>query len=250
MQGPGAGILLRVFVPLCLCAVVPSSFASISEDFSRYQSILDRKPFGEPLADLAQVTNTPVTPVDLFTRTLKMVAIKLDKSGGLKVGFVNKAAANKGYYLRVGETSNDGIELVDADFKLESALLRKDSQTGWIYMNARESQAGPGLAVAGKPAFKSASSQKLTVSAAYTRKMQQMGEARKQVFEERSAARSKLSEEELEQQMQVSQMDIIRQGLPALPVPLTKEMDDQLVAEGILPPLDSPQVPPDDPIKQ
>ena len=31
-------------------------------------------------------------------------------------------------------------------------------------------------------------------------------------------------------------MDVIRAGLPALPVPLTKEMDDQLVAEGVLPP--------------
>ena len=31
-------------------------------------------------------------------------------------------------------------------------------------------------------------------------------------------------------------MDVIRAGLPPLPVPLTKQMDEQLVAEGILPP--------------
>ena len=31
-------------------------------------------------------------------------------------------------------------------------------------------------------------------------------------------------------------MEVIRKGMPPLPIPLTKEMDDQLVAEGILPP--------------
>lgn len=32
------------------------------------------------------------------------------------------------------------------------------------------------------------------------------------------------------------QQEVIRKGMPALPIPLTKEMDDQLVREGILPP--------------
>jgi len=31
-------------------------------------------------------------------------------------------------------------------------------------------------------------------------------------------------------------MEVIRSGMPALPIPLTPEMDDQLVSEGILPP--------------
>ena len=33
-------------------------------------------------------------------------------------------------------------------------------------------------------------------------------------------------------------MELIRNGMPPLPVPLTTEMDDQLVSEGILPPQD------------
>ena len=42
--------------------------------------------------------------------------------------------------------------------------------------------------------------------------------------------------QEIQESLRRYQMDVIRAGLPALPVPLTKEMDDQLVAEGVLPP--------------
>jgi len=33
-------------------------------------------------------------------------------------------------------------------------------------------------------------------------------------------------------------MEVIRQGLPPLPIPLTPEMDAQLVSEGVLPPME------------
>ena len=42
--------------------------------------------------------------------------------------------------------------------------------------------------------------------------------------------------EELEKHLNEYQMDVIRQGLPPLPIPLTPEMDQQLVNEGVLPP--------------
>ena len=40
-------------------------------------------------------------------------------------------------------------------------------------------------------------------------------------------------------EMREHQMHLIRQGKTPLPIPLTKEMDDQLVKEGILPPVNS-----------
>ena len=42
--------------------------------------------------------------------------------------------------------------------------------------------------------------------------------------------------EEVRANLQNYQMEVIRSGMPPLPIPLTKEMDDQLVAEGVLPP--------------
>ena len=44
--------------------------------------------------------------------------------------------------------------------------------------------------------------------------------------------------EELEKHLQNYQMEVIRQGLPPLPVQLTPDRDAQLVAEGFLPPVD------------
>jgi len=51
----------------------------------------------------------------------------------------------------------------------------------------------------------------------------------------------KMSGEQLEKHLKEYQMEAIRKGLKPLPIPLTKEMDDQLVSEGVLPPL--PQAP-------
>jgi hypothetical protein len=46
----------------------------------------------------------------------------------------------------------------------------------------------------------------------------------------------KITPEELEKNLRELQMKVLREGLPPLPIPLTKEMDDQLVQEGVLPP--------------
>lgn len=58
-----------------------------------------------------------------------------------------------------------------------------------------------------------------------------------------SAHSSELSPEEQEKRraeirknLKEYQMEVIRSGMPPLPVPLTREMDDQLVQEGVLPP--------------
>lgn len=47
--------------------------------------------------------------------------------------------------------------------------------------------------------------------------------------------------EEVRRNLQEYQMEVIRQGMPPLPIPLTPEQDDQLVAEGVLPPLEEGQ---------
>ena len=44
-----------------------------------------------------------------------------------------------------------------------------------------------------------------------------------------------LSEEEVEKRLREYQMKLIREGKTPLPIPITEEMDAQLVKEGILP---------------
>ena len=46
-----------------------------------------------------------------------------------------------------------------------------------------------------------------------------------------------MQREQVQQDMRQYQMEVIRSGMPPLPVQLTQEMDDQLVAEGFLPPI-------------
>lgn len=227
-----------IIIVAILTSIVAPGFIRAT-DFSRYQSIIDRKPFGAAaLEQSSQVNNPAVAPADLFTKTLKMVAIKLEKNGQTRVGFINQAAGNKSYYMLIGETSPDGIEVVDADFLKESALLRKESQSGWIYM--KTSTANP-LQVSGK-ASKGRSSLARTSGAiaenVYTERVRKRLENKQKEIDRQMAETPKMTSEELEKHLNDYQMDVIRKGMPPLPVPLTKEMDDQLVSEGVLPPLD------------
>ena len=51
-----------------------------------------------------------------------------------------------------------------------------------------------------------------------------------------SPEEQRLRREEIRANLQDYQMEVIRSGMPPLPIPLTQEMDDQLVSEGVLPP--------------
>lgn len=64
-------------------------------------------------------------------------------------------------------------------------------------------------------------------------------ERRRQRLEEmreRAAKTRSTSDANRKKRLEQYQMDLIRQGITPLPIPLTKEMDDQLVKEGFLPP--------------
>lgn len=253
-----ASILLKIRMIMRFFTILLVLFSTgflqvgaVSDDFARYQGILDRKPFGEPPPDPSQMTNA-MAVADLFTKTLKMVAIKQEQNGRIRVGFVNQAAGNKSYYLMVGETSSDGIELVDADFELESALLKKGSQSNWIYMNSSPQK--PEVAPAGTaPSSFSSSSMAKAVQqkrvSLYSELLRrrregtgtQDGQPAGDAASTPKIPDGKMSGEQLEKHLKEYQMEAIRKGLKPLPIPLTKEMDDQLVSEGVLPPL--PQAP-------
>ena len=52
-----------------------------------------------------------------------------------------------------------------------------------------------------------------------------------------AATNTPLSAEAMQKQLHLYQLDLMQQGKAPMPIPLTKEMDDQLAKEGILPPL-------------
>lgn len=203
------------------------SAAANPADFSRYQLVLDRKPFGEaPPVDLAQ---PPLVPSESFARNLRMSALLETDDGGVRIGLINQQN-NNSFFLTVGE-SEDGIELVSASYEDEEAVVRKGSEMAVIKLQSGEIQP------------LNAAEQQARLSAPQARRMS---------YNERRAARQKQRQEEqqqpppepkykgeeLERHLRDYQMEVIRQGLPPLPIPLTPEMDDQLVSEGVLPPVE------------
>lgn len=206
---------------------VHAESASRSNDFSsfeRYAGILARKPFGDEAAAAAAIAAAAAaaaTPVDSFAKTLKMCAITRNHlNGRIQVGLVD-SVTRKSYFLYEGD-AEDGVELKQADYENEKALLKKGTEEVWMGMadvKTAQAVAGPGGAVAITPP---ASPRPAPGGAAPA-----------------TPQKPQLTGEALQQHLKSYQMELIRAGGkkgPPLPLELTPEMDAQLVKEGVLPP--------------
>ena len=239
-----------------------TAVASDKVDFSRYDVILDRKPFGEPPAAETPATPPPATAATSFIKDIRMCAITDNPDFGVRVGFVN-LAAKKNYYMRVGETE-DEIQVVDADYEKEAALLQKGADAFWINMagQVNPGSSGPFSTATAAPADGAVASAGVASSPgpamappspapermSYAERVKIRREALEQRRKEQEERLKKLAGGEAEKKLKEYQMELIREGGkkgPPLPIPLTKEMDDQLVAEGVLPPLGESGAPAD-----
>jgi hypothetical protein len=226
---------------LCLLGVFCAGSAWAAYDFARYAVILERQPFGEPPpANMAPAQPVNTAPVRSFVQELKvrMCAITEHPDFGVRVGLAAQASPGsketRNYYMRIGETQG-GITLVDADVEEEAALLKHGGEEVWLSM--REGAVGLGAApepVAGNTAPPDAEAGRMS----YAERLRLRREMRRVHQEEKK--QPQLTGEDLERHLMEYQMELIRAGGalgPPLPIPLTKEMDDQLVAEGVLPPV-------------
>lgn len=213
-----------------VCAVAWSSEAIT--DMGKYQVILDRMPFGEePTPEsIAAAAAQAQPPRESFTKNLKMCALTRNfLSGKVQVGLTD-AVSKKSYFLGVGE-SEDGIDVVEVDYDREKALLRRGGEEAWMGMNDVSQPV-----TAAPPVVASTRRGPRPAAAAAT-----PGRPAQKVVREVKNEKPKLSGEALTKHLQDYQMDLIRAGGdkgPPLPMELTPEMDAQLVAEGVLPPLE------------
>ena len=228
---------------ILLCSVSASLCAA---DFTRYQVILDRMPFGveavpaPPPGPGVGPNGKPLPPPDSFTKTLKMCAVTRHAlTGRLQVGIVD-TASKKNYFLAVGD-SEDGITVVDADYDGEKALLRKDGQEVWLGMSDVTSMGGATPAAA--PAAASGFRMPMPGTGATPSASVSTARVRESFITAPRPARplpaNQLTGEALQKHLEQYQMDLIRahgEKGPALPMELTPEMDQQLVKEGVLPP--------------
>lgn len=192
--------------------------------FDRYQVILDRKPFG----DLPPPENnaTMVPQPESFAKSLRLsTIIDVDDGATIKVGFVD-TRTGRSYMLKPGE-SQDGIEVLSASWDDEEAVLRQGAEMALIKLASGEVQA---ITPAEQQRREEAQQGRPSYADRRRLRMEEM-----QREQEEPPPQPRYTGEALTKHLQEYQMEVIRQGLPPLPIPLTPAMDQQLVDEGVLP---------------
>lgn len=202
-----------------------SAIATTTPGFDRYQIILDRKPFGAP-PPAPEPAQAPTPQAESFAKSLRLSMITEDDDGNIRIGIIDNRN-NSSYILKVGEPQ-DGYELVSADFEEGEAVLKKDAEMALLDI---ESQNFSEVPSADQPARIEAAINRPSYAERRRARMEQAAREAAQPPPE-----PKYTGAELEKHLHEYQMEVIRQGLPPLPIPLTQDQDDQLVAEGYLPP--------------
>lgn len=188
------------------------------DGFQRYQMILEKQPFGQdpPGMDVVQI---PIT--QSFARTLRLSMMFEGPEGDIRVG-ITDVEKKKDYVLRMGQEV-DGLELVDADLGASEAMVRRDNEVALFKLAAADPT----------PIPKSEQTRRKT---SYQERRNERAQTTPTATQPEPPKEPALTGDALRKHLENVQMDAIRNGLPPLPLPLTPEMDAQLVSEGILPP--------------
>lgn len=247
-------------------------------DFSQYDIIITRQPFGmPPAAPVSPAVAGPIIPQgpppESFIKQLQIAAITEDEAG-IRVGLVN-LKTQQALFLSIGDSTDEGVVLVDAKYNEGGALLRYENEEYWIYFDGRISnlvddssgenqdtstsvepvqdmQAPINItqqrAVMVAPAVTptratsgaaSTPGQPLSYIERLKMRRESMAKAEQQKIE--AAATQKLENVDREDLLRQYNLELIRakgaKGSP-LPIQLTPEEDAQLVREGVLPPSD------------
>lgn len=204
-----------IFILLALALYATAA----QEEFSRYQVIIDKRPFGEEPPQAAGAIQVSLN--QSFAKNLRLSMLFEGPGGDVRAGIID-SSLNKSYILRIGEIENS-IELVEADINASEALLRKGNEVALFKLEA------------GKPEVLTRQQQASRTSS-YADRRQALLQKVAQQKEAEKPKEPRLTGEALRKHLEEVQMNAIREGLPPLPMALTPEMDAQLVSEGVLDP--------------
>lgn len=217
-----------VIAAAALCSVQ----AMIQKPFEHYKVIIDRKPFGDRKVPEPPVAPTqPVTQENPdFARSLRLCSMIEDENGDIIVGLVN-SESKKNSLLRKGYPNEEGFELIEAFYDAGEIVLRQGSQTATLQFPPLNQPKAP-------PAAKKRSTRvsRSSNSSSYAERRRKRSEELAKLREARRNDPNRLRGEELKEHLREYQKEVIRSGLPPLPIPLSPEDDAELVAEGVLPP--------------
>ena len=224
------GFLNSTMVGVVGAMVVLASVAMAEPEYKpeRYDLILDRSPFGaDPLfggaADSAKQAAAAHAAAASAAKEIRLCFLFETEEGEIRAGFENMKARPgdpsnpKNIILMVGE-SFKGMELVEIDLESSQAILLRSGNRVLFELSKAPTAAKP--------------------APARTRPQRRFGGGFRRSAPQPPAKspEPQLSLAEVRENLQQYQLEVIRSGMPPLPIPLTQEMDDQLVAEGVLPP--------------
>jgi hypothetical protein len=226
-----SGFIIVLAVTAGTCFAVDTEYTA-----ERYELIVDRAPFGaDPLnvdvaaqnAQNAQDAKAAAAAAKAAEKELRLCFLLESESGEVRAGFENKTAKAgdpKSVMLLVGESFR-GMKLLDIDLLNSSATLDR-SGSKVIFELAK--------GTAPKATPKATTQPQRRFGGGFRRQPAPQPEKPKEP--ELSPEEQAKKREEVRENLRQYQMEVIRAGMPPLPIPLTQEMDDQLVTEGILPP--------------
>jgi hypothetical protein len=199
---------------------------------ARYEVIVERSPFGEDpqfatdsAADAKQEADA-LAAAKKLENDMRLCYLLETQSGEIRAGFQNLKAQQgdpKSIMLMVGE-SYKGMKLSAIDIVNSSATLMLNEKA--VTFELTKSSAP--VAKAAAPAAPNR-----RFGGGFRAKPAEPAVPEEPALSPEEQAQKR---EEVRENLRQYQMEVIRSGMPPLPIPLTKEMDDQLVSEGILPP--------------
>ena len=148
---------IAAFAALAASALAAGSLFAEKKPFERYQSIIDRHPFGEPPPGFdpmrspdevqrgQQANDVELTPdQETLQKSVQFSVINVEPDGSVMVGFTDKTDAKmpRHYYLGVGET-RDGWFVKEADPIGATVALVKDEIEISLDLGANSAPSAP-----------------------------------------------------------------------------------------------------------
>ena len=225
-------VVRQARIIMMLAVAIASVAGAMEYERARYEVIVDRSPFGEdPLsaqeaAEDVREARAAAAEAKKMEKEIRLCYLLETESGEIRAGFENKTAKQgdpKSIMLMVGENFK-GMKLTSIDLANSSATLSVKGKPLTFTLTKAAAPAAKAPTAAPQRRFGSGFRREAPP---------QPPKPTEPVLspEERAKKRA-----EVRENLRQYQMEVIRAGMPPLPIPLTQDMDDQLVAEGMLPP--------------
>lgn len=216
-----------------------------TDPLGKYRLILDRELLGVESRETPTISEPEPSPTaPSWARDYRMTMMTQDQDNGkVRVGLQHRRESSA-ILLIENDTSYPDFELVVADYQRGTARVRYQGNEHLFELeDGPAGEATSGSASGGNrmetlsgrqlrsPRTPSVPSPPPTPAPPSRREMEEYEEEKERV--------RRFNSEEMEAHLNQQQMEAIRSGKPPLPIPLTQEMDDQLVREGVLPLLEN-----------